>query len=106
MVVINNKEVSSSTGKYIRRIGEGTTFKKGTIWSGETTDSFEEVENLITYSEEEYCEKVGELIRERYSINDEFALLRQQGTMSDEFAAYNAYCEQCKAEAKRILSES
>lgn len=41
-----------------------------------------------------------ELIRERYSIDDEIAILRQKDTKADEFDAWYAYCEQCKAQAK------
>ena len=47
-----------------------------------------------------YEELVVEKIRERYTVDDELALLRQRDTKPDEFAEYNAYCEACKAEAK------
>ena len=39
-------------------------------------------------------------IRKRYSLNQELAILRQRDTKEEEFAAYNAYAEQCKIEAK------
>lgn len=42
-------------------------------------------------------------IRERYTINQELAILRQRDTKAEEFAEYNAYVEQCKAEAKKSL---
>ena len=42
-------------------------------------------------------------IRARYSVNQELAILRQQTTKPEEFAAYNEYVEQCKAEAKEEL---
>lgn len=47
-----------------------------------------------------YEERVVEKIRERYTVDDELALLRQRDVKPDEFAEYNAYCEACKAEAK------
>lgn len=50
-----------------------------------------------------YEEKVEMLIRQRYSISAEFAILRQRDTKPEEFAEYNAYAEECKIEAKRIL---
>ena len=50
---------------------------------------------------EEYINKVISLIREKYSLNDELAILRQRDTKPDEFAEYNTYVEQCKEEAKR-----
>lgn len=47
-----------------------------------------------------YEEKVVELIRERYSIDDEFAILRQRDTKKAEFEEYFEFCEQCKLIAK------
>lgn len=47
-----------------------------------------------------YEEKVVELIRERYSIDDEIAILRQKDTKQDEYQAWYDYCEECKAQAK------
>ena len=42
-------------------------------------------------------------IRQRYSVNQELAILRQRDTKVEEFAAYNAYVEACKAEVKEEL---
>jgi hypothetical protein len=42
-------------------------------------------------------------IRRRYTVNQEFAVLRQRDTKPKEFAEYNAYVEQCKKEAKEAL---
>lgn len=42
------------------------------------------------------------LIRDRYSVSDELAILRQQASKPDEFADYNAYAEQCKSIAREI----
>lgn len=39
-------------------------------------------------------------IRERYSINDELALLRQKDTKTSEFQAYYQYVEECKSNIK------
>lgn len=50
--------------------------------------------------EPSYEEKVVSLIREQYSVNDELAILRQRDTKPEEFAEYNSFCEQCKAEAR------
>ena len=47
-----------------------------------------------------YAALVNEKIRARYSISEELAILRQRDTKPDEFAAYNAFVEQCKAEAR------
>ena len=47
-----------------------------------------------------YEELVVMKIRERYSIDDELALLRQRETKADEFAEYNAFVEHCKEQAR------
>lgn len=49
---------------------------------------------------EEYESKVNELIRAKYSVSQEFAIMRQQADKPDEYAEYYAYCEQCKQTAK------
>ena len=49
---------------------------------------------------ERYEARVEELIRVKYSVSQEFALLRQRDTKSDEFETYWQYAEQCKAQAK------
>lgn len=47
-----------------------------------------------------YEEYVNTLIREKYTLSQELAILRQRDTKPDEYAVYNAYCEECKAQAK------
>lgn len=42
-------------------------------------------------------------IRQRYSLNQELAILRQRDTKPAEFAEYNTFVEQCKAEVKKEL---
>lgn len=66
--------------------------------------------NRITAEKEyvknlEYKTKIDKLIRQRYSINDEIAILRQRECKPEEYAEYNAYCEQCKAQAKSELAK-
>ena len=50
-----------------------------------------------------YEQLVRQRIRERYSVDDELAILRQRDTKPDEFAAYYEYAEQCKAQAKKQM---
>lgn len=50
-----------------------------------------------------YEERVEQLIRERYSLNEELAIQRQRDTKVDEFNAYYEYCEECKQKAKEEL---
>lgn len=47
-----------------------------------------------------YEERVVARIRSVYSVDDELALLRQRDTKPEEFAEYNAFAEQIKAEEK------
>ena len=54
----------------------------------------------------DYSEAVDNAIRERYSVSQEFAILRQRDSKPDEYAEYYAYCEECKDRVKRIMSES
>lgn len=51
-------------------------------------------------NEVEYENKIIDKIRHKYSINQELAILRQRDTKPKEFAEYNDYVEQCKAEVK------
>lgn len=48
-------------------------------------------------------EVVSALIREKYSVNDELALLRQKTSKKAEFAAYDTFAEESKALADSIL---
>ena len=48
-----------------------------------------------------YVDRIVELIRTRYSQNSEFAILRQRDEKPIEFAEYNRFVEECKAQAKR-----
>ena len=49
--------------------------------------------------EEQYKRRIIDLIHERYSTDDEIAILRQRDSKPEEFAEYNAYVEQCKTTA-------
>ena len=49
---------------------------------------------------EKYESEVNALIREKYTLSQELATLRQRDTKPEEYAEYNAYCEECKAQAK------
>lgn len=49
-----------------------------------------------------YQERVVSRIREKYSVDDELAILRQRDTKPEEFAEYNAFVEQIKAEERAV----
>lgn len=48
----------------------------------------------------QYERRVDELIRSKYTLSQELAIIRQQATKSEEYQAYFDYCEECKAKAK------
>lgn len=50
-----------------------------------------------------YEERVVQLIREKYDLDAELAILRQRDSKPEEFAEYNTYCEECKTKAKEEL---
>ena len=50
-----------------------------------------------------YANLVSKLIRERYSVDDEMAILRQKETKPDEYETYNSFCEECKAKARKEI---
>ena len=47
-----------------------------------------------------YEQRVVNRIREVYSVDDELAILRQRETKPEEFAEYNAFVENIKAEER------
>ena len=52
-----------------------------------------------------YDDAVDAEIRKRYSVSQEFAILRQREEKPDEYAAYYSYCEECKAYVKSEIEE-
>lgn len=50
-----------------------------------------------------YEKLVESKIRNKYSVNQELAILRQRTSKPDEFTNYYSYVELCKAEAKAEL---
>ena len=50
-----------------------------------------------------YDELVDAEIRKRYSVSQEFAILRQRDDKPEEYAEYYTYCEECKAKVKEEI---
>lgn len=57
-------------------------------------------------ADEAYAAAVNGLIRRRYSLSAELAVLRQREEKKEEFDAFHAYAEACKAEARALLAEA
>ena len=64
-----------------------------------TKEELSATEEVIVLS---YKERVINRIRAVYSVDDELAILRQRDTKPEEFAEYNAFVEQIKAEERTV----
>lgn len=53
-----------------------------------------------------YSYAVNAEIRKKYSESQEFAILRQRDEKPEEYMAYYAYCEECKALVKKKKAEA
>lgn len=102
MIQVTGKEVYSDSDKFVHRLGTESYFKRSTLLLGDTVEKFEEVDAIPDQSIN-YNEEVNSMIRQRYSLSEELAILRQRDTKPEEFAAYNEYAEECKAEVKRRM---
>lgn len=61
---------------------------------------------FIGYSKLPYEELVNQMVRERYTESEEFAILRKAiNGITDEYRIYNTYVEDCKAQAKAFIKE-
>ena len=61
-------------------------------------------EEQARYDQAKYESLVDSMIRRRYTLSQELAILRQKETKEEEYQAYFGYCEVCKAEAKQLLA--
>nr|DAJ70410.1 MAG TPA: hypothetical protein [Caudoviricetes sp.] len=105
MVTKQNNEIFSTEEKYVHIKNTDVYFKRG-LAIGLSVEQCEEVDEIPqTPNTKAYEEKVDSLIRGRYSLSEELAILRQKEVKKAEYDAYFAYCEQCKAEAKEWVKE-
>ena len=103
-------ELVAGEGCFLRRIGSSESCRetKRLTVPASKVSGWEEVAiaDIPPYSEAQYEERVTSLIRARYSVSAELAVLRQRDTKPEEFAEYNAFAEECKAQAKVLLEEA
>lgn len=91
-IVDDMVEVDEST---LQQIGSTLQFK-GTDGSVEAYEKPKFTAN--------YDELVESKIRERYTLSQELAILRQRDSKPTEYQEYYTYCESCKIEAKKVLN--
>lgn len=105
----NYREVVAAEGMYLHRKGGDSYFTRGIMLEGDSLETFEEVSEVPPIELEpeayNYDEKVNELIRERYSVSQEFSILRQKETKPEEYQQYYDYCESCKREVKAKVNK-
>lgn len=65
----------------------------------------EEIAELSRREPVSYEARVVELIRMRYNVDDELAILRQREQKPEEYQAYFDYVEACKVQAKTETEE-
>ena len=103
MIQVTDKEVYSDSDKYVHRLGTESYFKRSTLLPGDTVEKFEEVDAIPEETGTSYNEEVNSMIRQRYSLSEELAILRQRDTKPEEFAVYNEYAEECKSKVKAMM---
>lgn len=96
------------SGKEISAERKETRTREVPVMKAVTRDATPEEERVYTeenkkyFETKTYAQRVSEYIREKYSIDDELAILRQKDEKPEEYAAYYAYAEECKAKAKEL----
>ena len=111
----NHRVIIAESG-YIHRIGTDDYKSSFIMLTSDKIEDYEEVPEKPAFTKAEYDNKVAELVRQRYSESEEFAIQRKMmNTMlpnamsSDEnvalqamteYGQYNSYVEDCKVKAK------
>ena len=103
MIQIRDREVYSTDGKWVHRKGTDEYFVRSLAGRTAEVEDYEEVDEMPKYTYKEYSDKVDELVREKYSISQELAILRQRNEKVAEYEEYYRYAEECKERAKYIL---
>lgn len=106
MVTKQNNEIFSTEEKYVHIKNTDVYFKRAVAvsLSVEQCEEVDEIPNIR--NEEDYGNQVNDLIRRRYSLSEELAILRQKDEKPDEYRTYFAFCEECKANAKLELEQN
>lgn len=87
--------------------GYTTIYRQGDDYIEYSNDGsvYEEPKKIVVElsKEKKYQILVVSMIRKRYSIDDELAILRQRDEKQSEYKEYFNYCEECKSKAKHEL---
>lgn len=85
------------------RICENGIYRDMTAKEIAAMEAIQQEQERLYWLNTPYDEAVDAEIRKRYSVSQEFAILRQQEEKPEEYAEYYAYCEQCKAFVKQKM---
>ena len=103
---INMWSIEAEEGKVLRRKGseEPSAIRQATVAD---PDEWEEADpaDFPALSKAEYDAEVERLIALRYSFGKEIEVNRERDTKPAQFAAYMAYVEECKRQAKDTLEK-
>lgn len=102
--VIENEEVNYKFFKVIKRTKTDKTRKQPLKGGIVKTYLLDMVEG-ISYSALPYEELIDKLIREKYTVSQEFAIQRQRDTKYIEFKEYFDYIENIKLQVKEFILE-
>ncbi len=108
MIKIENRQVTSTEGRLVRRVGSDVYFRRATVLDTDTEVDFEEVDSRPAYSLADYEARVAELIAERYTTAQELALINNYnaGECAEEYAFYQSFRAECKAKARQELESA
>lgn len=103
----------TATAGLVHKLGTDIYVPSIVLLPSDTLDMYEEVIEKPAYTKEQYDNKVADLVRQRYSESEEFAIQRKainaafspsvtsaDSTALEEYQSYNAYVDECKLRAK------
>ena len=97
------KSNSNQQPPRIQDLGNGTSHFNFNVEKEEATEDTDVNYNynqVVVDNPVNYSSIVAALVKLKYTVNDEIALLRQQATKPAEYQAYYDYVEECKVLAK------
>lgn len=100
-------EIEAGEGKVLRRRGsqEPSDVRRATVADPEEWEEADPAD-FPALSKAEYDAEVERLIALRYSYGKEIEVNREHDTRPEQFAAYMAYVEECKRQAKEAKNIS
>lgn len=111
MIHFTDKEVyTDDSTKVVHRIGTDIYATHQLRFKSDTAEMFEEVDAPVApaITEVERKQRIQAKIHERYSLDDEIALIRQKDDSDAKRAAYEEYCtyaEMCKQEVDSEIAD-